>query len=118
LFEPKKRLHRELLVFKDFLLFCNKQNLLSLKIVAIDGTKMRAQNGLNEVYNRETIGAVRVKIEEKINEYLQVLDENDQKEEEDLKSTTTPGGDGLLTAPGCLPQGLYIRGRLEKATAK
>jgi len=71
-------------VFKAFLLFCNRQDLLSLEIVAIDGTKMRAQNSLNEVYNRETIEDVREKIEEKIIEYLKVLEENDQKEE-DLK---------------------------------
>lgn len=72
-------------VFKNFLLFCNEQNLLSFEIVAIDGTKIRAQNSLNEVYNRETIGDVKEKIGEKIADYLKVLDENDQEEDQDLK---------------------------------
>jgi transposase len=72
-------------VFKAFLLFCNELNLLSLENVAIDGTKVRAQNSLNEVYNRETIDDVKEKIGEKIITYLKVLEENDQKEEEDLK---------------------------------
>jgi transposase len=72
-------------VFKNFLELCNKLNLLSLKIVAVDGTKLRAQNGLNEVYDRETIDNVKEEIDQKITEYLKILDKNDKKESKDLE---------------------------------
>ena len=40
-------------IFKDFLKLCHKLQLLSFKVVAIDGTKMRGQNSLNEVYKKK-----------------------------------------------------------------
>jgi transposase len=72
-------------IFRTFLQFCNKQGLLALKVVATDGSKLRAQNSRNEVYNRETIDYVQQRIEEKIEEYLAILDENDKKEEQDVE---------------------------------
>lgn len=72
-------------IFKKFLYFCKELNLLSLEVAAIDGTKLRAQNSLNEVYKRDTIDEVDSRIDKKINEYLEVLEENDKKENEDLK---------------------------------
>ena len=72
-------------IFKDFLLFCKELDLFSLEIAAVDGTKMRGQNGLNEVYNRNTIDNVQAKIEKKIKEYLQELDENDNNDSGELK---------------------------------
>lgn len=64
-------------IFKNFLDFCKRLNLLSLKIVAVDGTKLRAQNGLNEVYTKDTIDDIKEKIDQKITEYLEILDENE-----------------------------------------
>lgn len=72
-------------VFKSFLLFCKELDLLSLDVTAVDGTKMRGQNGLNEVYNRKTIDSVEAKIEEKIEKYLKELDENDNQDSDELK---------------------------------
>ena len=72
-------------IFKDFLYLCRDLNLLSLKITATDGTKMRAQNSMNEVYNRNSIDEVEAGIEEKINKYMNALQENDQNESEVLE---------------------------------
>ena len=68
-------------IFKDFLRLCHKLQLLSFKAVAIDGTKMRGQNSLNEVYKREGIEKVEKEIDEQINNYLKELDEMDKKEQ-------------------------------------
>ena len=43
-------------LFKEFLKLCHKLQLISFKTVAIDGTKMRGQNSLNEVYQKKTDG--------------------------------------------------------------
>jgi len=72
-------------VFKEFLKFCHRLDLLSLEITAGDGTKIRAQNGNNNIYKRDTIDEVEKKIQEKIDEYTRTLDENDKKEEYELK---------------------------------
>ena len=72
-------------VFKEFLNLCNKAGLLSLETVAIDGTKIRAQNSLNNVYKRDEMENIQKRIEEKIEEYLTELEKEDSKEAEELK---------------------------------
>lgn len=72
-------------IFKEFLKFCNKAGLLSLGTVAIDGTKLRGQNNLNNVYHRNEMEKIQKKIESKIEEYLKELDEEDLKEGESIK---------------------------------
>ncbi len=72
-------------VFKEFLNLCNKAGLLGLEEVAIDGTKLRGQNSLNNVYKRKEMENIQKKIEEKIEEYLKELDKEDIKETEELK---------------------------------
>jgi len=72
-------------IFKEFLNFCKENNLISFETVAIDGTKMRAQNSTNNVYRRSEINNVSNKIQEKIDEYLAILDEEDKKEDDNLK---------------------------------
>jgi len=72
-------------VFREFLKLCNKAGLLSLETVAIDGTKLRGQNSLNNVYKRGEMENIQKRIEEKIEEYLAELDKEDLKEGEELK---------------------------------
>lgn len=72
-------------IFKEFLSFCNKAGLLSLETVAIDGTKLRAQNNLNNVYHRKEMEQIQKKIDEKIEEYLKELENEDIKENESIK---------------------------------
>ena len=72
-------------VFREFLNLCNKAGLLSLETVAIDGTKLRGQNSLNNVYKRKEMENIQKRIEEKIEEYLEELEKEDSKETEELK---------------------------------
>lgn len=76
-------------IFKTFLQFCHKMDLLSLETVAIDGTKLRAQNSMNAIYKRDEIDTVRKKIQNRIDEYLTELDIEDEKELENLKVEDT-----------------------------
>jgi transposase len=71
-------------IFKEFLTFCNKAGLLSLETVAIDGTKLRGQNNLNNVYHRNGMEKIQKKIASKIEEYLKELDKEDLKESESI----------------------------------
>jgi len=68
-------------LFKEFLKLCHKLELLSFKTVAIDGTKMRGQNSLNEVYRREQMEKIEKEIQGKIENYLRELDEIDSIEQ-------------------------------------
>ena len=65
-------------LFKSFLRYCYKLKLISLDIVAIDGTKMRGQNHRSNVYKRENIDNKIEMITQKIEEYLSDIDRNDQ----------------------------------------
>lgn len=78
-------------LFREFLKFCTGKGLISLETVAIDGTKMRAQNSTNQVFKKEEIEKVKARIEAKITEYLTALDMEDEKETEQLK--LNEGGD-------------------------
>ncbi|MCP5498585.1 MAG: IS1182 family transposase [Leptospiraceae bacterium] len=71
-------------IFKEFLFFCKKMNLLTLSIVGIDGTKLRAQNGQNNVFKRERIENIEQNIKSKIQEYLEELELNDISEANEL----------------------------------
>ena len=64
-------------LFKEFLKFCHKLELISFKTVAIDGSKMRGQNSLNEVYRKDQMERIEKEIQEKIDNYLKELDELD-----------------------------------------
>lgn len=71
-------------LFKEFLYFCKAQELLSLKTIGIDGTKIRAQNSQNNIYKRESIEDLKKRIDKKISEYLFELEINDEKDAEEL----------------------------------
>jgi transposase len=68
-------------IFHEFLKLCRELELLSLRCVAIDGTKERAKNHLNNIYRRETIDKVQKIVQEKIDKYLEELEVNDKTEE-------------------------------------
>ena len=67
-------------VFREFLRICRRLDLLEFTNVAIDGTKMRGQNSLNEIYHRDTINEVEAEIQKRIDEYLSELDKLDECE--------------------------------------
>ncbi|MFN8277251.1 MAG: IS1182 family transposase [Chitinophagales bacterium] len=66
--------------FKLFVLFLKEADLVSGKHVAVDGTKVRAHNSKKNNYNPKKIERHLLYIEEKTNEYLAALDENDKGE--------------------------------------
>lgn len=72
-------------IFKEFLQLCHKLELLSLRYVAIDGTKSRAQNGLDNIYKREEIDKIERRVQERIDKYLEELELNDKQEENDYE---------------------------------
>ena len=66
-------------VFKLFVLFLKDAKLVGAKTVACDGTKIRAHNSKKKNYSQKKIDRHIAYIDEKINEYLQTLDHNDQQ---------------------------------------
>lgn len=70
-------------IFREFLQLCKKLNLIEYQTVAIDGTKMRAQNSSKNVFRREAIEEIEKNINRKIEEYMNILEQNDGKEGEE-----------------------------------
>ncbi|MFZ1423456.1 MAG: hypothetical protein WAS55_06510 [Saprospiraceae bacterium] len=68
-------------VFKLFVSFLKDIDLIGGQIIAIDGTKSRAHNSKKNNYNQKKIDRHLAYIEEKSNEYLSHLEENDTKED-------------------------------------
>ena len=69
---------------KEFMKFCYKLDLISLDLVAVDGTKMRADNSRLNVITRENIEKREERISMKIDEYLKEIDNNDSKEKDEF----------------------------------
>ncbi len=67
-------------VFKLFVLFLKDAGLVAAKTVASDGTKIRAHNSKKKNYSQKKIDKHLAYIDDKINEYLNVLDKNDASE--------------------------------------
>ena len=68
-------------VFKLFVLFLKEADLIGGKMVAVDGTKVRASNSKKNNYSEKKIARHLKYIEEETNKYLKQLDENDRQEE-------------------------------------
>ena len=82
--ENKKLLKQ---VFKEFNLLCNDWELFGKKLSAVDGTKIRADNSKKNNYNKKKIERQLKYIEEKTDEYLKTLEDNDQEPLENQKYT-------------------------------
>lgn len=72
-------------VFKDFSLLCKELGLYGEQLIAVDGTKIKANNSRENNYNQKKINRQLKYINEKTQEYLNVLEENDLKEENQAK---------------------------------
>ena len=65
-------------VFKEFVYLCRSLDLYGAQLVAIDGSKFKAVNSKNNNFNEKNV-VLRIKrTEEKIAEYLKLMDENDK----------------------------------------
>lgn len=67
--------------FREFSEMCRELGLYGGKIVAIDGTKIRANNSRKNNHNRITVERELSSIEKRINEYINKLDEIDSLEQ-------------------------------------
>ena len=65
-------------VFKEFVLFCYKRGLISMKVLAVDGTKLRRQNRHWEVYHREKIAEIERAVERGLEHYFEQMEELDR----------------------------------------
>ena len=65
-------------VFTAFVKLCLKLNLYQKELLAVDGSKFRAVNSKNNVYNAEVLEKKLKRIDEHIVEYLSQMDKNDE----------------------------------------
>ena len=65
-------------VFKEFVKFCARMGLYHKNLIAIDGTKVRAQNAADRVYNKDILNQKLARIDAHIEEYLTAIKENDE----------------------------------------
>lgn len=68
-------------IFKKFVLLCKGWDLFGKELVAIDGTKIRAQNSKKKNFNNDKLDKRIKELNKKIDEYLKSMDENDKTEE-------------------------------------
>jgi radical SAM protein with 4Fe4S-binding SPASM domain len=72
--------------FKLFVLFLKDADLITGEVIAMDGTKVRANNSKKNNYNPKKIARHLEYINNKTNEYLAELDTNDIKEQPEVVS--------------------------------
>jgi transposase len=68
------------LVFRKMVKMCKRLDLIGGKVIATDGTKLRAQNSKKKNYNQKKIDDHLAYIENKLHEYLDALDIADTAE--------------------------------------
>ena len=67
-------------VFRKMVIMCKRLDLIGGKVIATDGTKLRAQNSKKNNYNQKKIDDHLAFIESKLQEYLDALDLSDTAE--------------------------------------
>lgn len=76
-------------VCREFTLFCRELDLFGGELVAIDGSKFKAVNSRDRNYTRRKLDSKLRRLEEKIETYLNELDEADEEEFDQQKPTVT-----------------------------
>ena len=67
-------------VFREFSLWCNRQGLYGRELVAVDGTKIRANSSWKNIYTLDSAQKGIEKVNQKILRYMEELDSNDKAE--------------------------------------
>jgi len=70
-------------VFSAFVKICARLGLYDTGQLAIDGTKVRAQNSRSNAFNADCLDKKLANIDEKIERYLKALDESDDDDDDD-----------------------------------
>jgi len=68
-------------VLRQFNLLCRRLDLFGAELVAIDGSKFKAVNNPRHHYRQDQLKALMVRIEQRVDEYLAQLDQQDQEAE-------------------------------------
>lgn len=66
--------------FREFSLWCNRQGLYGKELVAVDGTKIRANSSRYSIHTKKGTEKELARLEKKISEYMNALEENDSGE--------------------------------------
>lgn len=69
-------------VLKKFTILCRQLGVLGSEIIAVDGSKFKAQNSEQRNYSKNQLEYMLKKAEDKVNEYLEQLKSNDLQEPE------------------------------------
>jgi len=69
-------------VFREFVKLCMSLELYGAKRVAVDGTKFKAVNSLDNNFNRKNLAYRMKMIDQHVSKYLTEIEEEDRKEEE------------------------------------
>jgi hypothetical protein len=72
-------------VFRQFVALMCRWKLIGRKTIAVDGTRYRAQNSKKNNYNTDKIKRHMAYIDQKVSEYLEEMNELDQKEKTKVK---------------------------------
>ena len=67
-------------VFKEFVKLCMSLDLYGAKLVAVDGTKFKAVNFLDQNFNRKNLSYRMEMIDKHVSKYLTEIEEEDRKE--------------------------------------
>jgi transposase len=81
------------MVCREFILLCRKLELFGGELVAIDSTKIKAQNSKGRNYSEAKLKALLAEIENKVSAYLEELDRSDTQE-----ASRTDSGQERLSA--------------------
>jgi transposase len=69
-------------VFKEFVKLCISLDLYGAKCIAVDGTKFKAVNSLDNNFNRKNLAYRMKMIDEHVSKYLAEIEEEDRREEQ------------------------------------
>lgn len=72
-------------VFREFSLWCDRQGLYGKELVAVDGSKIRANSSRKNIHTQKGTEKALVSVEKKISEYMNALEENDAAEANEAK---------------------------------
>jgi transposase len=67
-------------VFKEFVKLCMSLDLYGAKLIAVDGTKFKAVNSLDQNFNRKNLSYRTKMIDKHVSKYLTEIEEEDHKE--------------------------------------
>lgn len=63
-----------------FIQFCREAKLLDSRLIAIDGSKFKAAASISKTYNRRQLDELQQRLNHKIDHYLSILADSDQKD--------------------------------------